>query len=221
MGTTVATNALLERKGEPTLLVTTRGLRDALRIAYQDRPRLFDRHIVLPELLYSRVIEAHERVARRRRRDRAARRGAPARATVGGARRRPAQRGHRLHARLAPCRARAGGRADRARGRLRAGERLAPRQPADEVRQPRRHHRGRCLPVADPAPLRRAGCRRDAGREALFHAVVRRAGRRAGVPGQGRDPVRPGGRHRRHGAHRRARTARRRRRRAPPISRCA
>ncbi len=63
MGTTVATNALLERKGEPTLLVTTRGFRDALRIAYQDRPRIFDRHIVLPELLYTRVIEARERVA--------------------------------------------------------------------------------------------------------------------------------------------------------------
>ncbi|HNZ89942.1 MAG TPA: hydantoinase B/oxoprolinase family protein [Acidovorax sp.] len=62
MGTTVATNALLERKGEPTLLITTRGFRDALRIAYQNRPRLFDRHIVLPELLYSRVIEAQERV---------------------------------------------------------------------------------------------------------------------------------------------------------------
>ncbi|HKX44000.1 MAG TPA: hydantoinase B/oxoprolinase family protein [Burkholderiaceae bacterium] len=63
MGTTVATNALLERKGEPTLLVTTRGFRDALRIGYQERPRLFDRQIVLPELLYTRVIEAHERVA--------------------------------------------------------------------------------------------------------------------------------------------------------------
>lgn len=62
MGTTVATNALLERKGEPVLLVTTRGFRDALRIAYQNRPRLFDRHIVLPEMLYARVIEAHERV---------------------------------------------------------------------------------------------------------------------------------------------------------------
>jgi 5-oxoprolinase (ATP-hydrolysing) len=62
MGTTVATNALLERKGEPTLLVTTRGFRDALRIAYQNRPRLFDRRIVLPELLYSEVIEAQERV---------------------------------------------------------------------------------------------------------------------------------------------------------------
>ncbi|NBS09501.1 MAG: hypothetical protein EBT49_08765, partial [Betaproteobacteria bacterium] len=62
MGTTVATNALLERKGEPTLLVTTQGFRDALRIAYQNRPRLFDRQIVLPELLYTEVIEAQERV---------------------------------------------------------------------------------------------------------------------------------------------------------------
>ena len=62
MGTTVATNALLERKGEPTLLVTTVGFRDALRIAYQNRPRLFDRRIVLPELLYERVIEAQERM---------------------------------------------------------------------------------------------------------------------------------------------------------------
>jgi 5-oxoprolinase (ATP-hydrolysing) len=62
MGTTVATNALLERKGEPTLLMTTRGFKDALRIAYQNRPRLFDRHIVLPELLYSAVVEAHERM---------------------------------------------------------------------------------------------------------------------------------------------------------------
>jgi 5-oxoprolinase (ATP-hydrolysing) len=63
MGTTVATNALLERKGEKTLLVTTRGFRDALRIAYQNRPRLFDRHIVLPELLYSEVVEAQERMS--------------------------------------------------------------------------------------------------------------------------------------------------------------
>src|SRR5580698_11393260 len=63
MGTTVATNALLERKGEPTVLVITRGFRDALRIATQARPRLFDRHIVLPELLYARVIEADERMS--------------------------------------------------------------------------------------------------------------------------------------------------------------
>jgi 5-oxoprolinase (ATP-hydrolysing) len=62
MGTTVATNALLERKGERTLLVITRGFRDALRIATQARPRLFDRHIVLPEMLYERVVEAKERI---------------------------------------------------------------------------------------------------------------------------------------------------------------
>jgi 5-oxoprolinase (ATP-hydrolysing) len=62
MGTTVATNALLERRGERTLLVTTRGFRDALRIATQARPRLFDRHIMLPELLYERVVEAEERI---------------------------------------------------------------------------------------------------------------------------------------------------------------
>ncbi len=62
MGTTVATNALLERKGEPTVLVVTAGFRDALRIAYQNRPRIFDRRISLPELVHSRVIEATERV---------------------------------------------------------------------------------------------------------------------------------------------------------------
>src|SRR5690606_24213018 len=61
MGTTVATNALLERKGEPTVLLITRGFRDALRIGYQSRPRIFDRHIVLPELLYEKVVEVDER----------------------------------------------------------------------------------------------------------------------------------------------------------------
>jgi 5-oxoprolinase (ATP-hydrolysing) len=62
MGTTVATNALLERKGERTVLVITKGFGDALRIAYQNRPRIFDLHIVLPELLYERVIEVNERI---------------------------------------------------------------------------------------------------------------------------------------------------------------
>lgn len=62
MGTTVATNALLERKGERTLLVTTKGFRDGLRIAYQNRPRLFDRNVVLPEMLYESVVEADERM---------------------------------------------------------------------------------------------------------------------------------------------------------------
>src|SRR3954464_13887823 len=62
MGTTVATNALLERKGERTVLVITKGFRDALRIGYQNRPRIFDRAIVLPELLHSWVIEVDERL---------------------------------------------------------------------------------------------------------------------------------------------------------------
>ncbi len=62
MGTTVATNALLEHKGERTALVITQGFGDALRIGYQNRPDLFARHIVLPAQLYERVIEAKERV---------------------------------------------------------------------------------------------------------------------------------------------------------------
>ncbi|MFI8939699.1 hydantoinase B/oxoprolinase family protein [Streptomyces syringium] len=62
MGTTVATNALLERGGERTALVITRGFGDALRIGYQNRPRIFDRAITLPLALYERVIEVGERI---------------------------------------------------------------------------------------------------------------------------------------------------------------
>jgi len=62
MGTTVATNALLERKGDRTLLLITRGFRDALRIGYQARPDIFAKEILLPELLYDRVVDIEERV---------------------------------------------------------------------------------------------------------------------------------------------------------------
>src|SRR3954467_14015483 len=62
MGTTVATNALLERKGGRTLLVTTKGFRDALRVGYQNRPKIFAKHIVKPEMLFERVVEVDERV---------------------------------------------------------------------------------------------------------------------------------------------------------------
>ncbi|HEX4800196.1 MAG TPA: hydantoinase/oxoprolinase N-terminal domain-containing protein, partial [Sphingomicrobium sp.] len=62
MGTTVATNALLERKGERVALAITRGFGDALRIGYQSRPEIFARHIVLPTMLYEQVIEIDERV---------------------------------------------------------------------------------------------------------------------------------------------------------------
>ena len=61
MGTTVATNALLERKGDRIVLLITKGFRDALRIGYQNRPNIFARHIVLPEMLYEQVIEVEER----------------------------------------------------------------------------------------------------------------------------------------------------------------
>src|SRR5262252_2067299 len=63
LGTTVATNALLERTGEPCVLAITAGFADALRIAYQDRPKIFEREIIRPDLLYSRVIEVTERVS--------------------------------------------------------------------------------------------------------------------------------------------------------------
>src|SRR4051794_38868651 len=63
MGTTVATNALLERKGERVALAITRGFGDALRIGYQARPDIFARHIVLPSMLYERVVEIDERVS--------------------------------------------------------------------------------------------------------------------------------------------------------------
>ncbi|WP_448604852.1 hydantoinase B/oxoprolinase family protein [Thermoleptolyngbya sp.] len=63
MGTTVATNALLERQGDRTLLLITKGFRDALRIGYQNRPNIFARHIILPEMLYERVIEVDERLS--------------------------------------------------------------------------------------------------------------------------------------------------------------
>src|SRR5882762_5691394 len=62
MGTTVATNALLERKGERTLLLVTKGFADALRIGYQARPKIFARHIIKPEMLFERVVEVVERV---------------------------------------------------------------------------------------------------------------------------------------------------------------
>jgi 5-oxoprolinase (ATP-hydrolysing) len=65
MGTTVATNALLERKGDATCLLITRGFADLLRIGYQNRPELFDLNIRLPELLYRRVDEVRERIGAR------------------------------------------------------------------------------------------------------------------------------------------------------------
>ena len=213
MGTTVATNALLERAGERTALVVTRGFADALRIGYQNRPHLFVRRIELPTLLYDRVIEADERMGARgevvRALDPASVEGALRAAYADGVRAVAIvlMHGYRLSA------ARAGAGRTRARDRLPAGLGLARGLAADEVRLARRHHRRRRLPVADPAPLRRRGRARprrrgrDRGRlrgrrpraAPAVHAELGRAHRRPPLPGQGRDPVRPGGRHRRRG----------------------
>lgn len=61
MGTTVATNALLERKGEPSALLITRGFKDLLVIGNQSRPKIFDLSITKPDVLYQRVVEVDER----------------------------------------------------------------------------------------------------------------------------------------------------------------
>ena len=100
MGTTVATNALLERQGDRTLLVTTAGFADALRIGYQTRPNLFDRQIVLPTMLYERVVEADERVMADGTVLRALDRAGGAALAPGRLRRRHPLRRDRLHARL-------------------------------------------------------------------------------------------------------------------------
>jgi hypothetical protein len=200
MGTTVATNALLERKGEPTVLVVTRGFRDALRIAYQNRPRLFDRHIVLPELLYARVIEVDERIGAHGDMVQPLDEGAAARdleAAYADGLRAVAivlMHGYRYTAHEAALAAIA-----REIGFRRCRPRTS-RQPDDQVSSPRRHHGGRRLPVADPAPLRRPRWPPIPAHAAAVHAVQRRADRRAPLPGQGLDPVRAGRRHRRHGA---------------------
>ena len=206
MGTTVATNALLERKGERTVLCHHARLPRPLRIAYQNRPRIFDRHIELPELLYRRVVEVDERVGARGRGGGAARRGA--RCAASSPRR--TSEGFRsiaivfMHGYRYPA-ARGARRGACAGGRLRAGLGFARGQPADEDRLARGHHGRRRVSLADPAPLRRSGRRRAAGRAPDVHAVERRPHRRASLPGQGLDPLRPRGRHRRHGAHVRSR----------------
>ena len=105
MGTTVATNALLERKGDRVLLLITKGFRDALRIAYQARPDIFAKEIILPEQLYERVVEVDERV---RADGTVETRARPRRGQAGdraGQARRHRRRRHRLHACLEISRA--------------------------------------------------------------------------------------------------------------------
>ena len=159
MGTTVATNALLERRGERTLLVTTRGFRDALEIGYQARPRIFARNIIKPEQLYSGVVEIDERVLADGTVE-AAPDPERVRAALADARRaRLRRRRDRVHARLSLSGARAHGRRDRPRARLCPSLRKPCRLGAHQARFARRHDRGRRLPFADSRALCRARCR--------------------------------------------------------------
>ena len=157
LGTTVATNALLERRGEPTVLVITRGFGDALRIGYQNRPRIFDRQIVLPELLYDRVIEVTERVSAHGEVITAAGRGRGGRRPGRGVRGRLPRGRRGVPARLPLPGARGADRRTGPGGRVHPGVRVRRNQPADEAGVPRRHHSGGRLPVADPGPVRGPG----------------------------------------------------------------
>ena len=160
MGTTVATNALLERRGERTLLVTTRGFRDALEIGYQARPKIFARNIEKPEQLYSGVVEIDERVLADGTVE-----SAPDPERVRAALAEAKAQGYDavaivfMHAWRYPAHERAG-RRNRARSRLCPGLGEPCRFRADQARRARRHDGGRRLSLADPRPLRRAGVAR-------------------------------------------------------------
>ena len=183
MGTTVATNALLERKGERTLLLITKGFRDALQIGYQARPKIFARHIIKPDMLYERVVEVDERVRAdgtvERAPDLAAVRAELERAQADGL---EAVAIVFMHAYRYPEHERhvaALARDDR----LRAGVGQPRGLAADQAGLARRHDRGGRLSVADPAPIRGAGGRgigRVIGRRAWQLDVANRS--RRGVP---------------------------------------
>ena len=205
MGTTVATNALLERRGEPTALAITEGFADALRIGYQHRPDIFARHIVLPELLYTDVIE----IAERTRADGTIERPLDLERARAGLERSFAK-GFRavaivlLHGYRYPDH-------EKALAALAREVGFAQVSVSHEV-SPLMKVVGRGdTTVVDAylspilAPLCRSGGARDRRRAADVHAEQRRPGRRPDVPGQGRHPVGPGRRHRRCRAGQRAR----------------
>ena len=174
--------------------------RDALRIGYQNRPRIFDRQIVLPELLYAPGDRGDRAGQRARRGDRAARRGRRPPGTCGP----PTPTGFRavavvcLHGYRYPAHEARIGEIARDIGFTQVSESHATSPLMKLV------SRGDTTVVdaylsPDPGPLRRPGDRRAARDAGAVHAVQRRAGRRAPVPRQGLDPVRAGRRHRRHG----------------------
>src|ERR1700722_16718676 len=202
MGTTVATNALLERKGERTVLVITKGFGDALRIGYQNRPKLFERHIVLPDLVYERVVEIDERVTAEGevlRAPDAARAAADLKAAFEAGCRAAAivfMHGYRhpTHEKKVAELARRAGFAQ-----VSASHEVSPLMKLVS--------RGDTTVVdAYLSPILRRYVDRVAGelgggalggRRAFFVAAQRRRGRPPPLPRERRDPLRPGGRHRR------------------------
>ena len=192
MGTTVATNALLERKGDRTLLLTTKGFRDALRIGYQARPKIFAKHIIKPDMLFERVVEVDERVRAdgtvEREPDLAAVRAELDAAKADGINAvaivfMHAYRYPEHEKRVATARARDG---------LPAGLGQPRGLAADQAGRPRRHHGGRCLSVADPAPLcgaGRRGPRRQALRSARLMFMMSSGGLTAAELFQGKDAI--------------------------------
>ncbi len=180
MGTTVATNALLERKGQPTLLVITKGLKDQLEIGYQARADIFAKKIIKPEMLYSRVVEANERVradgtveqpldtaALEAELNRAAADGIGSVAIV------------LMHSYAYPAHERQA--ADLARrGRLHADLRQPRSLPPHQARRPRRHHGGGRLPLPHPPPPRGEG-----GACAVFLPLCRTSPSRGEGRGEG------------------------------------
>ena len=204
MGTTVATNALLERKGEPVLLLITEGFADLLRIGTQARPQLFELNIHRPDLLYQTVAEVPGRLDAEgnevRPLDEDAVRAALSNARAKGI---PAVAVALMHGHVNPDH------------EARVGQ-LAVEAGFTQISLSHRVSRlAKLVPRGDTtvvdaylSPLLRryvdAG-RRGAGhgpgnRTAALHAVQRRADRGGALSGQGRRPVRSGGRHRRHGA---------------------
>ena len=198
MGTTVATNALLQRRGARTALVVTRGFGDALRIGYQNRPDIFALNIELPDMLYSHVVEAGERVSAqgevivpldetslRIELEKVLEQGVQSVAIVF------------LHGYRFPGHERQG-RAHRPGRGFPADFRFPCHQRPDEADLPRRYHAGGRLPFPGAESLRAPGTRgacRPAGRcAAAVHAESRRAGERGCVSGQGQHSLRSRGR---------------------------
>ena len=158
MGTTVATNALLERKGDRTVLLITKGFKDALRIGYQNRPDIFARQIVLPSMLYEAVVEIDAR------HDTA---GNELKAIEPAGIKRDLQEIHArgirgcaivLDARLPLSPTRVAGCRNCPTSWLRSGFAFPSGKPPNEVSQSGRYYRSRCLSYADFTALRRSCC---------------------------------------------------------------